>query len=132
MKFPLTQQQTFDIAYKGVVNQGMASFRKETDSCVYNGPNDTHCAAAFIFQETNPDFRLDERWDNAEAVFRWIGYDYDYHLTNLLGKIQGAHDTSARYAIECGADFIELYKSKMEKLADKLYLKVPSMTQDES
>jgi hypothetical protein len=120
--FPLTLQQAFDIAYKKVIDQGEPSI-KDGD-CIYNGPNGLHCAASFVFMETDPDvcqfeWDTDEPGVNARDALHRLGY-LEFTLSELMLRIQRAHD----YAADSD-DFVNDYRVRMAGVAQDFALNIP-------
>lgn len=114
--FDLTNQEVFDLAYKGIVEQGCQSLNRY-GGCVYLGKNNTHCAAAKVFITLDDDelnsamasADLEEGGIGAHSVLMSAGYTIHPRTASLLGSLQEAHDM---YAAN-----IEMYKNAHVNIA---------------
>jgi hypothetical protein len=134
-QFPLGLQETFDIAYNGVVNQGAPSMSQELlNVCVYEGANGMFCAAGHVFKLIEPDFDYDGAdsldGESAASILYRMGYSQSpvvsdpeapiCEISNLLMDVQSAHDNAAKLPL-----FVDAYKKFMAEVATKRGLKVP-------
>jgi hypothetical protein len=126
----LTEQMAFNLAYIGVVNQGVPSI--SGGSCKYLSPNGNRCAAGFIFSEMPGfDSSKHEGEDASTVLSSLIGYDADdpeelAGMAEFLDMIQAAHDVSAHNA-DGFDEFVSLYKSDMAEIAELYRLTIPSV-----
>ena len=88
-----TNQETFDIVTKHLLEQGCRS--ENEDTCLYQGPNGTKCAAGILI----PDGQYDEEFENTPVMYDDVSYGpvgvlleklgYDVYLVQAL---QYVHD----------------------------------------
>jgi hypothetical protein len=130
--FPLSLQETFNLAYSGVVKQGRASM--DGEGCLYVGPNDTKCAAGYVFASIEPDWNLtavdEDGGESARGLLRKMGYKSEPgspRYSQLLQMCQEVHDSAATLFDELGSDkdFVQEYKKQMASVAQTFELQVP-------
>jgi hypothetical protein len=130
MKFGLTMQEAFDVAYHKVIEQGRPAIID--GNCQYSAPNGDRCAAGHVFHAAFGDGMEDftiEGVDAGSAFFRMIdsqGPDAK-GMSDLLDDIQNIHDQSHYFRDnqENDEEFVSLYRHGMETVANTYNLTVP-------
>jgi hypothetical protein len=123
--FGISKQEMFDIAYKGVVDQGCQSTEPGTSDCRYKSEDGSMCAAGYILAETHPDLVPDED-SNIRSVLKLAGLIPSIYVPNeyvvFAMALQRAHDKWDAKS-ENGADFVPYYKEQMRLVAEEYKLK---------
>jgi len=129
--FPLSPQETFDLAYNAIVKQGIDS--SIGSDCVYVGENGKRCAAGHVFAAIRPGFDLASIDDGGGAGARqilrdmgyihYIGRDEQPQFVRVISRAQSAHDNASCY--EDPAAFLPSFKRQMRELALEEGLVVP-------
>tara|TARA_R100001244_G_scaffold105196_2_gene78047 strand:+ start:1915 stop:2295 length:381 start_codon:yes stop_codon:yes gene_type:complete len=125
MKFPLTNQEIFDAAYKGVMAQGNRCVN-EKGKCVYLGPNNQRCAASHVFAISDPNVSL-KRFKSSESsgiVMRHFGY-LDEKADAFIRSLQDIHDSAGKN--EKSIPFIDHYHQDMVDFAHMKGLTIPEV-----
>lgn len=106
-----TNQEAFDIALNGILQQGGPSLDKENVNCMYRSHQGRKCAIGWLIPDDkyNPDFEKKGIFnDIVSNTMRELGYNDINFLTNL----QHCHD-----CCKFGNKFISSFKSEMKELA---------------
>jgi len=116
---PYTQQEAFNRAYLGILGQGRASIT-ENGMCVYNGPDETHCAIGWLIPPEYYDKKFDKELTLVKVMSRVPALrNLDYVF---LSELRSVHDNAADIGF---LDFIEKFKKKAQAFATKYSLTMP-------
>jgi len=97
----IEKQATFDFVVGKIREQGCASVKPDSNSCLYRGPNGTKCAAGHVI----PDEKYDPcfegctvpvslaDWDSGNTKKLYEVLKETGHDLNLLRSLQRAHDS---------------------------------------
>jgi hypothetical protein len=119
----LTDQEVFDLAYNGVVNQGGACFVRDEHipsgfRCVYRA-EDKMCAAGHVLAACYPPEWSGWGFEGDFSDFRFMeGIDVRFDTELLITALQEAHDTRA-----AESNYLDGYKERMARLAEDFDLK---------
>lgn len=118
------KQELFDLAYNGVVSQGMPSMNE--GNCLYDGGDGIRCAAGHCLDDDALAFASDLEVDSGEMDIETLysvykdhyGKDLDEDLNSeelfrFLNEMQICHDLSSQ---EDKKDFIKNFKKRMEEV----------------
>lgn len=112
-QFPtMTAQEVFNATCDHLIKQGKQSLSIE-DKCVYNGPNDTCCAAAIFIKDYN---RTMEGCSWEELVKDGQSPNNEY----LVSDLQVVHDM----------DSSDSWKEALTKVAREYNLEIPSILKE--
>ena len=125
-----SRQELFNRAWHGVVNQGCASMN-EGSGCLYNGPNNTHCAFAHMVPpELRPKLKENKYYAfqlGIPEIAAYFGATSDTDK-RLMSMMQAAHDNAHN---QNGLGVIEYFKRRMREIAHLFNLTTPEATQGE-
>ena len=122
-------QEIFNKAYAGVIKQQTQSYGDL--GCKYYKTNEIRCGVGHcLSEEAAKDFDMLVNTDEADTS---IGFITTQHASeyveqwmvdnrNLLIEIQYAHDNTA---FQDGENFVEDFKEKMQRVANKFKLHMP-------
>lgn len=120
----MTKQEVFNKVWNHIITQGEPSV-DELGNCVYRGPFGLKCAAG-IFLTNKQAEKLDEKdggiWFKAVQMFPKL----EKFPNMLIMQLQECHDYSS--SIKDNDKFVEEFKSKAKKVAEKHNLTVPKET----
>ena len=125
---PTTDQQAFDMAYKGVMKQGKCSVNSYTGCVYYSGPG-VACAIGHLATEEDRK-RLNIFSEKSSLGLGALGLhrsgviDIGGLSLNLLIELQHAHD---RYNKMDGSEFKASYHKAMTSLSQDWDLKMPKL-----
>lgn len=115
----LTKQEMFDRAYRGLAGQKWRqSIRPGNDSCVYNGPNRTHCAFGWIDTKIPALYNSDTSIQMLHDAGVGVAAKLDAELLGFAAELQNAHD---------GADVPRDMRSAFKAIASEHGLKIPRL-----
>jgi len=110
----LTKQEMFDRAYRGLSKQKWKQ-SKRGDSCVYNGPNGTHCAYGWIDRKIPAKFNSDCSINTLYQEKIGVAATLDSEMILFACELQAAHD-DGEGPREMRAGFVSLAKEHHLKL----------------
>lgn len=112
----MTNQEIFDTAVKGLESQGYKRSINSNGSCLYNGPDNTHCAVGWLIkdEDLDPDaatYGVASLLFMYPSLFKSLGtYEEVYEKLPFLEDLQTAHD---------GAESPEMMCGNLKYIADK-------------
>lgn len=120
----MNAQEIFNKAYLSIIKQGHKSVQPEGPLgslvCVYNGPNNSHCAAAMLVpEEFLPEMIEQKQWKLQPIKILEAVRGNNAFLDELITDIQMTHDNCPE------KDFVFEFKSRMRSLANQYKLEVP-------
>ena len=90
----LTYQQMFDRAFIGLRSQNFVPSYTSTDGCLYNGPNNTHCAWGWVVKDTGVNV-----YEGGSASANPCGLLITSEDNTFANDLQAAHDYAAHPAV---------------------------------
>ncbi len=117
----MTNQEAFDIAYKGLAAQGfrrsIVADESDAMSCRYRGPNGLKCAIGHLI----PDSLYQPEWDQGLSLHRVISVcGLGSVRLDLINAMQNAHDS-------CGTP--SEMNEQMRELANDFDLTIPQVSE---
>ncbi len=112
------KQAAFDHVWAFITAQGRPSYDEETRTCVYDGPDGTHCAAGCLIKPGTVK-------DNGSGIL--LVHKEHPELFEpgcdlaFLADLQQCHDSSVGFG-----DFLFRFEGRMRNLARKYKLTVPA------
>jgi len=122
-KINLTNQQMFDIAHAGIIEQGKPGTNAAGD-CVYKGSDGSMCAVGLIFDNQDIHGLRDLDGDVLEAASA-LDIDLTGEQISFMESMQAAHDTAAQTGDNSG--FLDRFRENMNLVAKNYSLKIPSV-----
>ena len=112
----LTEQQTFDFAFEGVVAQGCRSFDPDLGICQYNY-GQMHCAVGHIVSKALPEAaqRLMEGVGIAGAL-QSAGIKASWPSISFMSDLQTIHDADGQSFVS-DEDYVRYYIKEMRLFA---------------
>lgn len=113
----LTKQEMFNRAYRGLYGQSWKRCVDEGGSCVYNGPNGTHCAWGHV----DPSITKRQEYRDITTLRRartGLARTLDDDQFDFARELQSTHDESAE-----GPDM----RQSLRMLAREHKLKIPTV-----
>jgi hypothetical protein len=115
-----TEQEIFDIVYKGIIAQG--GFSLTDGGCVYRAPNGRKCAAGHLLP--------DEAYHPGLEGMSWASVVRRHPSLAAIGSVdfvmhlQSIHDTAADspYPVD-----LTYWREKMDNLANRVGLSIPNL-----
>ena len=118
----LTRQEIFNIVYSGLKSQDFQRSHLKEDGCLYNGPNNTHCAMGWLLHHLSIDTGNIEGKCVSKTLWSMLDLDYPgKELNTFLSTLQSAHDDS---------DNPKDMESRLGRLAAKYGVEVPKEKSD--
>jgi hypothetical protein len=121
--FPYSRQEAFDIAYKGIIEQGGPSWDINTSSCRYRTKNGRKCAIGHLI----PDNKYSEEFENGQAdhvleqIYTIRDGDHQFYC-----YLQRVHDVilEGKEGISDG-EFLYEFSIRMSDFAERYNLAFP-------
>ena len=110
-----SMQELFDYITRGLLKQGRPSAigKEGSFACLYRGPNGLKCAAGLVLPDEF--YRPDMEGAGISSIRYFENLTMEKH--DLLQDLQGAHDNTARVALDSLAEWKELLVNRLEQLA---------------
>jgi len=132
------RQEMFDKMYIGIVKQGKASYSIKHANCMYRGPDGLKCGIGHLIPDDKYIPYL-EHFSIDELILNPSDFDTKCIISSLfleqdsefLDYAQQCHDEAYHESKDAGDTandlFVEMYKERMQAVADKYNLTIPKV-----